>query len=358
MKIHSKKDSILEYDDVSYVNKRQPLVSKSTKCILQEMTTKVSKRPNKMISKYSLQDKNKILQETNIITSKPVYEMKIRSALTTSILELRKSILTKTKSMDILKPMQMISVLKKPIIPTITQNALVSNLKESIVTTRNSYNDQVRNIIIEDIAADIKLCENTGKKLPRRKLNLAEYRNRHLQNCSNSSHINSIQPMIITYIHHVSTNTEPINDDSDNLVWTDREIVLVLKPKSEIEKQRLNLKRSTRDRGIQTNKTVFGVSFKKNEVKKLIKRHGSVKQKQPTSIDISNEININNTARIKQEFIVTMLNHKNIKNSENKNHETTNRKNLKDDIEIFKIDLISNEQKAVQTSRYAKIYCI
>lgn len=190
---------------------------------------------------------------------KPVYEMKIQSALATSIMQLRQGVLTKTKSFDALpKVTQMVSVLKNPPAATTPQKVL-GNLKESIVTTVNSSNSRVQNIIVQE-AVDIEMPEETEKKPPRRKLNLAEYRSRREQTRSDGSRTNSpVQPMALVYIHHVSTNTEPINDDTENPIWSEREIVSVLKPKAEIEEEKAKAKPKTIDRGIQTNETVFGV---------------------------------------------------------------------------------------------------
>lgn len=188
--------------------------------------------------------------------------MKIQSALATSIMQLRKGVLTKTKSFDAPpKVTQMVSVLKNPPAATTPQKVL-GNLKESIVTTMNSSNSQVQNIIVQE-AMDVDLPEETEKKPPRRKLNLAEYRSRREQTRSDGSRTNSpVQPMALVYIHHVSTNTEPINDDPENPIWSEREIVSVLKPKAEIEEEKVKPKPLTMDRSIQTNETVFGPYYK------------------------------------------------------------------------------------------------
>lgn len=197
----------------------------------------------------------------------PVYEMKIRSALATSILQLRKGVITKTKSLDGVgaqKVKQMVSVLKKPPNPT-TMSVVASNPNESIVTTKNSSNDEVQNIIVQETTPCVETALSSGhsdeskKAQPRRKLNLAEYRSRREQTRSgdNSRTCSPVQPMTLVYVHHASTTTEPIRDDPDNPVWSEREIVSVLKPKVDIEEEKNREKPATREMAIQTNETVF-----------------------------------------------------------------------------------------------------
>ncbi|OXU18359.1 hypothetical protein TSAR_013472 [Trichomalopsis sarcophagae] len=266
----SKKDSGLESGDVSDASEEQTPASKVKKSLLQDTPpSKESKELKKNPAHGSILDSSNKVSLINkpptTNSAKPVYEMKIQSALATSILQLRKGVLTKTKSLDNHKPKQMVSVLKKPPVATTPQKIFGSNLKESIVTTTNSSNDQVQNIIVQD-TAEIELPEETEKKPPRRKLNLAEYRSRREQNRSDGSRTNSpIQPMTLLYIHHASTNTEPINDDLENPVWSEREIVSVLKPKAELEEEKLKPKRPTRDRGMQTTETVFGIVYEDEE---------------------------------------------------------------------------------------------
>ncbi|XP_043276735.1 uncharacterized protein srl isoform X2 [Venturia canescens] len=194
----------------------------------------------------------------------PVYGMKIRSALATSILQLRKGVLTKTKSFETVGSMphnkfkqQMVSVLKKP--PNI--GLIASNPNESIVTTKNSSNDEVQNIIVRQERSNDSSNEpkpsNTNeeakKLVPRRKLNLAEYRSRREQTRSDNSRTCSpIQPMTLIYIHHASTSTEPIQDDPDNPLWSEREIVSVLKPRADFEEEKNREKPSTREIAVQT----------------------------------------------------------------------------------------------------------
>lgn len=190
-------------------------------------------------------------QNASLSKPTPVYEMKIRSALATSILQLRKDSLNNIRSVQPNK--QMVSVLKKP--PNAVQPIITTNPNESIVTTTNSSNDEVQNIIIQNTQES--LIEDT-KKPPRRKLNLAEYRSRREQNRSDSSRTNSpIQPMALLYVHYASTTTEPIKDNTGNLSWCEREIISVLKPKADLDEEKGKPKPPTSEMGIQTYETVF-----------------------------------------------------------------------------------------------------
>lgn len=206
----------------------------------------------------------------------PIYGMKIRSALATSILQLRKGVLTEPKSRleaggGAFPPnkakQQMISVLKKP--PNL--GVIVSHPNESIVTTKNSSNDEVQNIIVRQGSAaagptdDSKneqeqrsnANEETKKAAPRRKLNLAEYRSRREQTRSDNSRTCSpIQPMTLIYIHHASTSTEPNRDDPNNPIWSEREIVSVLKPKADFEEEKNRPKAPTREMAVQTGERI------------------------------------------------------------------------------------------------------
>lgn len=192
-------------------------------------------------------------QDKSTLSNNSTHEMKIRSALATSILQFQRDILNQAKGTQ--KAKQMVSVLKKPPnsqqLPVITTTA-----NESIVTTTNSSNDKVQNIIVQDTETSVQREEE--RKPPRRKLNLAEYRSRREQNRSDNSRTNSpIQPMALVYVHHASTTTEPIKDDPENLIWSEREIVSVLKPKVDIDEEKARPKPLTCDIGIQTYETVF-----------------------------------------------------------------------------------------------------
>ncbi|XP_057340127.1 uncharacterized protein LOC130677396 isoform X3 [Microplitis mediator] len=255
----SKKDSGLESGDVSDAGDELATVS-ATKIsatsndqqVINQLIDKRCKVNNSVPANTMISVDNKLNQ------SKPIPGIKIHSALATSILQMRNGVLTKTKSVDesILKG-KMISVLKKPPI-----NKLIG-LNESIITTKNSLNDDVQNIIVQDTASTQALSSSSSlslvnvneKKPPRRKLNLAEYRSRRDQKSDSSRTSSPIQPMSLIYIHHASTTTEPIKDDPDNPIWSEREIVSMLKPKNMIDEPRI--KPITRDVTVQTYETVF-----------------------------------------------------------------------------------------------------
>ncbi|CAK9800803.1 Peroxisome proliferator-activated receptor gamma coactivator-related protein 1 [Anthophora plagiata] len=63
--------------------------------------------------------------------------------------------------------------------------------------------------------------------------------------------------MTLVYVHHAFTTTEPIKDNPQNLIWSEREIVSVLKPKVDVQEEKVRLKPSTCEIGIQTYETVF-----------------------------------------------------------------------------------------------------
>ncbi|KAJ8667095.1 hypothetical protein QAD02_008757 [Eretmocerus hayati] len=257
---NAKKDSGLESGDVSDASEEQPPISLLKKVHKHDTSVKEQARNNKC-GKVVNSDYNKGVSLLTINGGQRIPPKPIQSALATSILQLRKGVLTKTKSLDSHKPPHMISVLKKPPAATTPQKILGTNLKESIVTTTNSSNNPVQNIIIQE-TTDVEIPEEVLKKPPRRKLNLAEYRSRREQNRSDGSRTSSpVQPMVLIYIHHVSTNTEPINSDPENPVLSEREIVSVLKPKNEVEEEKCRPKRPTKDRGMQTTETVFGICY-------------------------------------------------------------------------------------------------
>ncbi|XP_070160327.1 uncharacterized protein [Polyergus mexicanus] len=201
----------------------------------------------------------------------PVYL--IRSALAQNILRLRNDLSKNTSQIN--STMQMVSVLKKP--PNASQTLfLKSNSDENIVTTTISLNNEVQNIIVQD--TQNSASDEQAKKQPfRKKLNLAEYRNRRDQNRSDNSRTNSpIQPMTLLYVHHVSTTTEPIKNDSENPIWSEREIVSMVKPKSDIDEEKNKSKPLMCDIGIQTYETVF--EFSKKSLVDTIERNNKREQ--------------------------------------------------------------------------------
>ncbi|XP_025072908.1 protein PF14_0175-like [Pogonomyrmex barbatus] len=187
----------------------------------------------------------------------PVYQMNIRSALAKSILQSRKKLNDTTLAQTIPKKQQMVSVLKNP--PNASQSPFTrNNSNENIVTTTNSLNNEVQNIIIQNIQ-DIQPPEEV-KNPPRKKLNLAEYRSRKNQNCTDSS--KTASPTVLVYYHHAFTTTEPIKDKTGNLIWSERNFFLVLKNKSDIKEEQNKAKPDTCNVAVQTNENVFELDKK------------------------------------------------------------------------------------------------
>ncbi|XP_071860736.1 uncharacterized protein isoform X4 [Bombus fervidus] len=266
---NSKKDSGLESGEVSDNNEEQSGVTtvsdiQDNKPIKQlQNETKIC-RKEILASEGNCQQINissnttscVISQNESASTSNAIPQMKIHSALAANILQIRQGVLSKTKSIKAgsQRTKQMVSVLKKPLNVQVPIVKTISN--ENIVTTTNSLHDKVQNIIVQD--SEKTFTKEEEKKPPRKKLNLAEYRSRREQNRSDNSRTNSpLQPMTLVYIHHASTTTEPIKDDPKNLIWSEREIVSVLKPKLDVEEKTVRPKPLTHDIGIQTYETVF-----------------------------------------------------------------------------------------------------
>lgn len=266
-----KKDNNLESADIHNTNKLTgvALLDKETDKINENRFKNDDKDCQKKIclkQSHVLNDslavklpKNMTVPSKSSDKDSPVYL--IRSALAQNILRLRNDLSKNTSQMNSTK--QMVSVLKKP--PNASQTQfLKSNSDENIVTTTNSLNNEVRNIIVQD-TQDSALDEQAKKPPFRKKLNLAEYRNRRDQNRSDNSRTNSPiynSPMILLYVHHASTTTEPIKNDSENPIWSEREIVSMLKPKSDIDEEKNKSKPLMCDIGIQTYETVFEFSKK------------------------------------------------------------------------------------------------
>ncbi|XP_050584449.1 tetratricopeptide repeat protein 14 homolog isoform X5 [Bombus affinis] len=266
---NSKKDSGLESGEVSDNNEEQSGVT-TVSDIQDNKPTKQLQNETKICRKETLASKGNcqqinisnnttscvISQNENASTSNAIPQMKIHSALAANILQIRQGVLSKTKSIKAgsQRTKQMVSVLKKPLNVQVPVVKTISN--ENIVTTTNSLHDKVQNIIVQD--SEKTFTKEEEKKPPRKKLNLAEYRSRREQNRSDNSRTNSpLQPMTLVYIHHASTTTEPIKDDPKNLIWSEREIVSVLKPKLDVDEKTVRPKPLTYDIGIQTYETVF-----------------------------------------------------------------------------------------------------
>lgn len=227
---------------------------KSTTRICQtEVTLKKSQASNNPSSTTKSTDSSTEQFQAN---KPPAYPL-IRSKMAVSILQRDQS---NRKELNLNNPpqaaattprmQQMVSVLKNP--PTATQpSSLASKPKENIVTTVNSSNDPVQNIILQD-AHDSAAAREETKKPSRKKLNLAEYRNRRDLNTSGSS---PIQRTTLVYFNHAFTTTEPITDN-DKLVWVERTFTAIPRSQAEIEEEK-NRPKSTCDKGVQTYETVF-----------------------------------------------------------------------------------------------------
>lgn len=178
----------------------------------------------------------------------------IRSVLAQNILRSRNDL---PKNIKNILPLStpMVSVLKKP--PNTSQPLLKNNSDENTVTTTNNLNNEVQNIIVQN-TQDLTSGEQAKKPPFRKKLNLEEYRNRRDQNRSDNSRTNSpIQHTTLSYAYHAFTTTEPIKNDSGNLIWSEKEFTPIFKPKLDIDEEKNKSKPLMYDIGIQTYETVF-----------------------------------------------------------------------------------------------------
>ena len=203
--------------------------------------------------------------------NEPAYEMKIRSALAKTIMKAGKINASKnlgtvndSKSTNVPQRPAMVSLLKnRSQLATSTgvqsPNSIPcnKNSKTTVVEERKSPPESEQEQEQEDPSGKVE-----KKPVPRRKLNLAEYRSRREMSRSDkdgaSSPMPMVQPMTLLYIHHVATSTEPITiNDPQNPVWCEREIVSVLKIKTELEEAKTKKKAECREIATQTNETVF-----------------------------------------------------------------------------------------------------
>lgn len=261
---NSKKKSGLESGDVSDNNEEQPEITivsdiqnnKSTKQLQNE--TKIC-RKEIATSEENCQRSNISNDISNCTsTSNSKSQMKIRSALAANILRIRQGVANEQDSKSIKvgtqRIKQMVSVLKKPL--NVQASVVKTIPDENTVVTSNDSHDKVKSTTVR--GNEKASTQEEEKKPARKKLNLAEYRSRREQNRSDNSRTNSpLQPMTLVYVHHASTTTEPIKDDPKNLIWSEREIVSVLKPKLDTDEKRVRPKPITYDIGIQTYETVF-----------------------------------------------------------------------------------------------------
>lgn len=176
--------------------------------------------------------------------AKSLSEMKIRSALAASIIESRNNMQGK---------IQMVSVLKKP--PNISQSSLLkSNSSENnvaFIPSVDKYLERVQDLIVQSTPES---PSHEEEKKPRKKLNLAEYRNRNL---SSNNKTSCPTQRTWKYVHHTFTTTEPIKDNLNNPVWSETEILM---EESDIEAAKNKAKIQTRSIEIQTYETVFEFS--------------------------------------------------------------------------------------------------
>ena len=259
----SKKESGLESADVGDNNEQQPEITivgdvrndKSTTQLQSE--TKIC-RKEAATSEENCQ-RSDVSNSTSTGNSKS--RMKIHSALAANILRIRRGVFANERDSKSVKVgtqriKQMVSVLKKPL--NVQASVVKTVPDENTVATgaSNGSRDKVKNTTVRD--TEKASAREEEKKPPRKKLNLAEYRSRREQNRSDNSRTNSpLQPMTLVYVHHASTTTEPIKDDPENLIWSEREIVSVLKPKLDTDEKTVRPKPITCDIAIQTYETVF-----------------------------------------------------------------------------------------------------
>lgn len=195
--------------------------------------------------KQSHDSSNSSIKNTN---SNEPPTLTIRSALAKRILQssgkLPKTNTPQTNS----KTQHMISVLKNP--PNGSQSpSSINNSNESIVTTTNSSNNEVKNIIVQNTQNTLPQQE-VKTDPPRRKLGLTEYRKRNNKSKTPPRKKSSI----VDYVYHASTMTDFTDLSAD---VCDREIILVLKDRSEVKEGKKKSKPSTCDSEIQTYETMF-----------------------------------------------------------------------------------------------------
>lgn len=154
-------------------------------------------------------------------------EKKIYSALAESIIRSRNNMKAGGK-------VQMVSVLKKPL--NISQPSLSNNSpNENVASSPSSVNkclEQVQNSVVQNTAELPSHREE--KKQPRKKLGLAEYRNRRDLNSSNKAS-SPAQRILLDYIYHAYTMTEPLTDNRGNQIWSEREYTIATETRNKAE---------------------------------------------------------------------------------------------------------------------------
>ncbi|XP_014479461.1 PREDICTED: uncharacterized protein LOC106746862 isoform X2 [Dinoponera quadriceps] len=192
----------------------------------------------------------------NLINKAPATgDMNIQSVLARTILKSRqKSFAMETQTGP--KALQLVSVLKKQQNSSTQCSILTKNIKESIVTTINSSNDEIKNIIQQDNTENIPVQET--KKPIRKKLNLEEYRKkREFSNNSNKTGI-SVQRKLV-YLYNAYTMTKPFVEKGEE-IWSGCEIDTAIK--SVLDNDAGNTKLLNCDAAVQTYETIFEFSGK------------------------------------------------------------------------------------------------
>ncbi|XP_014606923.1 PREDICTED: uncharacterized protein LOC106788293 [Polistes canadensis] len=265
--------------------------SNSINTIKEQMNKQSQELPiNTQSLKQDLKSSLDCLFQTNT-TKPPIVEMKIQSAIVAKILRSKNKGLNKPKLIQD-NSKQMISVLKKP--PTVqpTIQPITTNNNESIVTTTNSSNNIIQNIIIENTPEIPKKAET--KQPPRKKLNLAEYRNRRGHTTVATKL--PVEPITIVNIYTASTTTEPFKDQLGNELWCERECLPKKTPETDLNRP----KPPTRDMETQTYETVFNYAktcfmdiVQENEILQSVvdvDDTNIISTKSPIVIDEENEV--------------------------------------------------------------------
>ncbi|XP_011691898.1 PREDICTED: homeobox protein 2 [Wasmannia auropunctata] len=199
------------------------------------------------------------VKDINVMAEHPTTSLPvIRSALANRIiqrdLQAHRSVLSKTNIA--ISKTQYISVLKNP--PNAPQSSL-NNLNENIVTTTDSLNNKIENVIVQN-TEDTLLYKKEETNAPQKKkiLNLDEYYNRKDKNRNNKITAKP-SPTKLVAIFHVSTNLNvPINRNNPKASFCcEREYTQITKKISEIIEEKNKPKPSTRDIKIGTDEPVF-----------------------------------------------------------------------------------------------------
>ncbi|KYN08348.1 Peroxisome proliferator-activated receptor gamma coactivator-related protein 1 [Cyphomyrmex costatus] len=186
--------------------------------------------------------------------------LSIRSPLARKIiLQSQKHVSPKTNIVKTNSKIQYISVLKNPPNPSQSQFA-INNPNKNRVTTINSSDNEVQNIIVQN--TQDTLPHHEEDKTSRVKISVLEYRKR----ISNDKTRND-KPMImkessrtvLVDIYHASTMKPLLKPDQEikDTFWCEREIMPCWKKVSDIQEEKNKPKLSTRHIQTQTDETIF-----------------------------------------------------------------------------------------------------